>query len=168
MTETINDNQRRSVKIIGIPMQFFPSQDYPGLQVQLWDPWVLCNILHSHHRYGFCFRIHLYLMTGTRKHNNSIGMLHTNCNAFLSISRVSRFAGAVVRPLSVATNRIQITGMDFVSAFIYHYQKSATFCAREVFGTRFQIIKMAAWRSVLHVSLTYNVLRHTRPHMSKL
>ena len=25
-----------------------------------------------------------------------------------------------------------------------HYQKSATFCAREVFGTRFQIIKMAA------------------------
>ena len=90
MTETINDNQRRSVKMIGIPMQFFPSQEYPGLQVQLWDPWVLCNILHSHHRYGFCFHIHLYLMTGTRKHNNSIGMLHTNCNAFLSISRVSR------------------------------------------------------------------------------
>ena len=27
---------------------------------------------------------------------------------------------------------------------ILHYQKSATFCAREVFGTRFQIIKMAA------------------------
>ena len=26
----------------------------------------------------------------------------------------------------------------------FHYQKSATFCAREVFGTRFQIIKMAA------------------------
>ena len=25
-----------------------------------------------------------------------------------------------------------------------HYQKSVTFCAREVFGTRFQIIKMAA------------------------
>ena len=25
-----------------------------------------------------------------------------------------------------------------------HYQKSATFCAREVFGTRFQIIKMVA------------------------
>ena len=25
-----------------------------------------------------------------------------------------------------------------------HYQKPATFCAREAFGTRFQIIKMAA------------------------
>ena len=62
--------------------------------------------------------IHLYLMTGTRNNNNSIGMMHTNCNAFVSISRVSMFAGAVVRPLSVATNCIHITGMDFVCAFI--------------------------------------------------
>ena len=45
-------------------------------------------------------------------------MLPTICNAFLSISRVSRCAGAVVRPLSVATYCIYITGMGFVAASI--------------------------------------------------
>ena len=38
-----------------------------------------------------------------------------------------------------------IDSIDGIGGLISaHYQKPATFCAREVFGTRFHIIKMAA------------------------